>query len=199
MHANDDVEDFDHFHLFMMRIFFAIIAHYCLLLPTVHSFSHPSSSTTTTSSSTMSSASQQLRTELLDLIGQNPGGHLDSDLRSAFAAKLGAYAESDGADPSDVLFAIGSSVYGVDVPSPTKPKAAAANGNDGAAEPEEEPDPIIDFDYMKQFMYEVFLSYGVTPERAEVCSDVLIESDKRGIDSHGLGRLKPIYVSSYFT
>ena len=42
-------------------------------------------------------------------------------------------------------------------------------------------------------MKDVFLSYGVTPERAETCSEVLIESDKRGIDSHGLGRLKPIY------
>ena len=106
---------------------------------------------------------------------------------------LPAYAASDGADPSDVLFAIGSSVYGVSVPPPAK-KAKTANGGTAAQE-EEEADPILDFDYMKKFMYEVFLSYGVTPERAEVCSDVLIESDKRGIDSHGLGRLKPIYVS----
>ena len=29
---------------------------------------------------------------------------------------------------------------------------------------------------------------------AEIVSDVLIESDKRGIDSHGIGRLKPIYI-----
>ena len=46
---------------------------------------------------------------------------------------------------------------------------------------------------MKQFMKEVFLSYGVPEDRAETCSEVLIEADKRGIDSHGLGRLKPIY------
>ena len=26
-----------------------------------------------------------------------------------------------------------------------------------------------------------------------ICTDVLITSDKRGIDSHGIGRLKPIY------
>lgn len=139
----------------------------------------------------MSSAAE-LRTELLDLIGKNPGGHLDATLRSTFADKLKAYAASDGADPSDVLFAIGSSVYGVSVPPPAK-KAKTTNG--GTAQ-DEEADPILDFDYMKKFMYEVFLSYGVTPERAEICSDVLIESDKRGIDSHGLGRLKPIYVSS---
>ena len=138
----------------------------------------------------MSSAAE-LRTELLDLIGKNPGGHLDATLRSTFADKLKAYAASDDADPSDVLFAIGSSVYGVSVPPPAK-KAKTTNGGSAA---EEEADPILDFDYMKKFMYEVFISYGVTPERAEICSDVLIESDKRGIDSHGLGRLKPIYVS----
>ena len=29
---------------------------------------------------------------------------------------------------------------------------------------------------------------------AKIIGDVLIESDKRGIDSHGIGRLKPIYI-----
>jgi L-2-hydroxycarboxylate dehydrogenase (NAD+) len=37
------------------------------------------------------------------------------------------------------------------------------------------------------------IAIGVTPENAETCSEVLIEADRRGIDSHGLGRLKPIY------
>ena len=54
-------------------------------------------------------------------------------------------------------------------------------------------DCIIDFGYMKQFMKDVFIAYGVTPDRAETCSEILIEADRRGIDSHGLGRLKPIY------
>ena len=42
-------------------------------------------------------------------------------------------------------------------------------------------------------MKDVFVTYGCSEEQAEVCSEVLIEADKRGIDSHGLGRLKPIY------
>lgn len=33
-------------------------------------------------------------------------------------------------------------------------------------------------------MIDVFLSYGVTPERAEVCAEVLVESDRRGIDRY---------------
>jgi len=42
-------------------------------------------------------------------------------------------------------------------------------------------------------MVDVFLGQGVPREDAEVCAEVLITSDKRGIDSHGIGRLKTIY------
>jgi LDH2 family malate/lactate/ureidoglycolate dehydrogenase len=42
-------------------------------------------------------------------------------------------------------------------------------------------------------MKDVFVTYGCTDDQATTCSEVLIEADKRGIDSHGLGRLKPIY------
>jgi len=76
-------------------------------------------------------------------------------------------------------------VFGVDISSPKK--AQTVGTADG------EKPMIVDFDYMKQFMKDVFLSYGCSEDQAEISSDVLIESDKRGIDSHGLGRLKPIY------
>lgn len=51
----------------------------------------------------------------------------------------------------------------------------------------------IPFDTMEQFMVDVFMGVGVPEEDARICADVLITSDKRGIDSHGIGRLKPIY------
>lgn len=51
----------------------------------------------------------------------------------------------------------------------------------------------IDFDTMERFMVDVFKGVGVPEEDAKICADVLITSDKRGIDSHGIGRLKPIY------
>jgi len=50
------------------------------------------------------------------------------------------------------------------------------------------------FDKLEAFMKDVFIKVGVPPEDAAVCADVLIESDKRGIDSHGVGRFKPIYI-----
>lgn len=52
----------------------------------------------------------------------------------------------------------------------------------------------IDFATMEAFMVDVFKAVGVPPEDAAVCADVLITADKRGIDSHGIGRLKTIYV-----
>ncbi|MDP8231591.1 MAG: Ldh family oxidoreductase [Candidatus Zophobacter franzmannii] len=43
------------------------------------------------------------------------------------------------------------------------------------------------------FMQEVFIKVGVPAEEAKICADVLIESDLRGIESHGIGRLKMYY------
>jgi len=51
----------------------------------------------------------------------------------------------------------------------------------------------IDFDTMEKFMIDVFKGIGVPEEDAKTCADVLIWADKRGIDSHGSNRLKPIY------
>lgn len=50
------------------------------------------------------------------------------------------------------------------------------------------------FARMEEFMQKAFTAIGVPPEDARVCAEVLIESDKRGIDSHGVGRFKPIYI-----
>lgn len=46
---------------------------------------------------------------------------------------------------------------------------------------------------LERFMVEVFTRVGVPPDEAAICADVLIESDRRGIDSHGINRCKPIY------
>ena len=50
------------------------------------------------------------------------------------------------------------------------------------------------FDEMHEFIRVAFIAAGVPANDARTCADVLIESDKRGIDSHGIGRLKPIYL-----
>jgi LDH2 family malate/lactate/ureidoglycolate dehydrogenase len=55
-------------------------------------------------------------------------------------------------------------------------------------------DVYMPFDQAEDFMIETFTRLGVPLEDARICADILIESDKRGIESHGVNRLKPIYV-----
>ena len=54
--------------------------------------------------------------------------------------------------------------------------------------------PFVPWDMMNSFMVDVFEKYGVPREDAEICADVLLESDRRGIESHGCNRFKPIYL-----
>jgi L-2-hydroxycarboxylate dehydrogenase (NAD+) len=46
---------------------------------------------------------------------------------------------------------------------------------------------------LRSFIKDVLLKCGVPAADAETCADVIIESDKRGIESHGIGRLKYYY------
>jgi LDH2 family malate/lactate/ureidoglycolate dehydrogenase len=48
-------------------------------------------------------------------------------------------------------------------------------------------------DVLHNFMQEVFIKLGVPQTDAQICSDVLIASDLKGIESHGVGRLKMYY------
>jgi L-2-hydroxycarboxylate dehydrogenase (NAD+) len=48
-------------------------------------------------------------------------------------------------------------------------------------------------DTLHGFMIDVFTGLGVPPDDARICADVLIRSDLRGIESHGVGRLKMYY------
>ena len=54
--------------------------------------------------------------------------------------------------------------------------------------------PYVSWELMNNFMIDVFKAYGVPEEDAKICADVLLESDRRGIESHGCNRFKPIYI-----
>ena len=54
--------------------------------------------------------------------------------------------------------------------------------------------PYVSWDLMNGFMIDVFKAVGVPEEDAKICADVLLESDRRGIESHGCNRFKPIYL-----
>jgi len=54
--------------------------------------------------------------------------------------------------------------------------------------------PYVSWKLMNDFMVDAFKGYGVPEEDAKLCADVLLESDRRGIESHGCNRFKPIYI-----
>lgn len=58
----------------------------------------------------------------------------------------------------------------------------------------EETRPYVSWDLIGKFMEDAFVAYGVPREDAKICADVLMESDRQGIESHGCNRFKPVYI-----
>jgi len=54
--------------------------------------------------------------------------------------------------------------------------------------------PTVPWELMNAFIIDVFCAYGVPRDDAAICADVLLESDRRGIESHGCNRFKPVYI-----
>ncbi len=53
---------------------------------------------------------------------------------------------------------------------------------------------ILDWKTASEFIEDAFVGTGVPREDAKICTDVLLESDRRGIESHGCNRFKPVYI-----
>ena len=53
---------------------------------------------------------------------------------------------------------------------------------------------VVDWKTITDFVIDAFVGYGIPRADAAICADVLLESDKRGIESHGVNRFKPIYL-----
>jgi L-2-hydroxycarboxylate dehydrogenase (NAD+) len=51
----------------------------------------------------------------------------------------------------------------------------------------------VPFSILEPFVYDVFKSIGVPSSDAEICRNVLLDADLKGLDTHGVNRLKPIY------
>ena len=52
----------------------------------------------------------------------------------------------------------------------------------------------LDWKTLNEFVTDAFIGSGIPEEDAKICTDVLLESDRRGIESHGVNRFKPIYI-----
>ncbi len=56
------------------------------------------------------------------------------------------------------------------------------------------PKVILDWKTTHDFIKDAFIGVGVPADDAEIVTDVLLESDRRGIESHGCNRFKPVYI-----
>jgi len=122
---------------------------------------------------------EEIRERLTSLIAQS-GTHPET-VAAEYNLLVGEFLAAGGS-PNDLVVKIGTQFF--------TPKIRET----GPCEEDPVPGSIrIDFDYLEQFMLDSFLAIGVPEKEARTCANVLIESDKRGIDSHGVGRLKPIY------
>lgn len=52
---------------------------------------------------------------------------------------------------------------------------------------------VVNYKLLKHFVKDVFIKLGAPKQHAKIVSDVLITSDLRGIDSHGIQRLRTYY------
>ncbi|MGD9761678.1 MAG: Ldh family oxidoreductase [Candidatus Izemoplasmatales bacterium] len=52
----------------------------------------------------------------------------------------------------------------------------------------------VSWEFIEDFMVSAFKNIGVPENDAKICADILMESDRRGIESHGVNRFKPIYI-----
>ena len=53
---------------------------------------------------------------------------------------------------------------------------------------------IVDWKTITDFVIDSFVGYGVPRADAVICADVLLVADRRGIESHGVNRFKPVYL-----
>jgi len=53
---------------------------------------------------------------------------------------------------------------------------------------------FISFDIIGSFLQEILAKAGIPSDDADIIADTLLQADRLGFDSHGVNRLKPIYL-----
>ncbi|KAH8065137.1 oxidoreductase [Aureococcus anophagefferens] len=120
------------------------------------------------------SPQESAREEMMAVLKANGSA---SDYEKALTKFVAAGGSSD-----DSLAKVGASVYGLSLAPPEPP----------AKKGKAPPAAIVPFDFMKQFMKDTLVAYGVPEAEAETRRGPHRGGPPR-IDSHGIGRLKPIY------
>ncbi|CAE7567204.1 mdh [Symbiodinium natans] len=125
---------------------------------------------------------QALRVKAAELIAT--AGESNGEGKAKYKKVVKDFIDAGGAT-DDLIVRIGTQFFG----------CPAAKTSQGPVEDAPfEGSRLLDFDYLEKFMVDCFVASGTPEKESKVCANVLIEADKRGIDSHGIGRLKSIYM-----
>jgi len=116
---------------------------------------------------------------------KNHTSRVGAPLEELYRKLVSEFLEAGG-PADDLIVKIGCQFFGCPVGSKASQGPISECHVEGAK--------LLDFDYLEKFMIECFLASGCPEKEAKVSARVLIEADKRGIDSHGIGRLKSIYL-----
>jgi L-2-hydroxycarboxylate dehydrogenase (NAD+) len=167
---------------------------------------HTASPVTTATTAESTSSASTTVSHILQLIAETVDPQ-QSESQARISQLLHDLAQQASPSEYATLFAIGQKVYGVQGPwdtsasSSSTAEVSTSMSNDPSSTKKSSTTTsdtttnsvIVSFDWMYTFIKDVFQCYGLTEAQAHTCADVLVEADRRGIHSHGLGRLKPIY------
>uniref|UniRef100_A0A7S1TC16 Malate dehydrogenase n=2 Tax=Compsopogon caeruleus TaxID=31354 RepID=A0A7S1TC16_9RHOD len=125
---------------------------------------------------------EQLRSELVSLLSQVRDSVTDN-VRTSMQDWMARW-DAQGGSRQEVLVKIASEILGM---------------TENALPKKVDPAPVVEFqrvefEFLEEFMKDVFIAEGAPEKEAAIAAHVLITADRRGIDSHGIGRLKPIYI-----
>ena len=56
---------------------------------------------------------------------------------------------------------------------------------------------IVNENNLRQVTKEIFLKFGLSESNADLCTDVLLHADLRGIETHGVSNMLRTYVQMY--
>ncbi|KAJ1451660.1 hypothetical protein M885DRAFT_569746 [Pelagophyceae sp. CCMP2097] len=112
--------------------------------------------------------------ELLRAAAAGPSDVLGPDFQKGVATLL-EDPEASGASPD------------VRIATLLKPIAATAErpGEDAV---------VVSFDFFESFATDALEANGMPRTEVAVCAAVLLDADRQGISTHGLSRLKPMYI-----
>lgn len=127
----------------------------------------------------------QLKSSVYNLLNTVGNNEVSLDQMNQYKSILDDFLKFGGSK-DDIIVKIGETFFNYFLKGGLNDRSTQGPSDDEVVEGSK----LIQFDYLENFMKDSFLEVGVPDKEASICAQVLMDADKRGIDSHGIGRLK---------